>query len=147
MLAVDFSSRRNRPARKPFIETEELFMPANRNRRLSPENIQSNRNAVIGVQSLPDYEPNNPAYTAARLVELVGSMDAARQAEMRAVQQLTIARDVAAAAEWALYEGVLGARAQVIAQYGPDSHAVQVIGLKRKSERKRPARKPAAPTT
>jgi hypothetical protein len=102
---------------------------------------------VAGVQTLPDYKPTNSVYTAARLAELTRSMDAARQAEMRAVQQLTIARDVAAAAEWALYEGVLGARTQVVAQYGSDSHAVQVIGLKRKSERKRPARKPAAPTT
>jgi hypothetical protein len=119
-------------------------MPAYRNRRLSPENLQSNRNAVVGVQSLPDYKPTNPAYTTACLLELVHAMEAARQAEVRAVQQLAIARDLAAAAEWALYDGVLGARSQVIAQYGPDSHAVQVIGLKRKSERKRAARKPAA---
>jgi len=147
MLAVYFNGRRNCPAHKPFIETKELPMPANRNHRLSPEHIQSNRNAVIGVQSLPDYKPNNLAYTAACLVELAHAMEAARQAEMRAVQQLAIARDVAAAAEWALYDGVLGARSQVIAQYGPDSHAVQVIGLKRKSERKRPVRKPAATAT
>ena len=37
------------------------------------------------------------------------------------------------------------ARAQVLAQYGPDSNAIQLLGLKKKSERKRPARRvPAA---
>jgi len=72
-------------------------------------------------------------------------MEAARQAEVRAVPALAIARDVAAAAEWVLHEGILGARSQVIAQYGPDSNAVQMLGLKRKSERKRPTRKSSAP--
>ena len=33
---------------------------------------------------------------------------------------------------------------QVIAQYGPDSAAVQLLGLKRKSERRRPVRRSAA---
>ena len=72
-------------------------------------------------------------------------MEAARLAEVRATQALAAARDAAAAAEWALHESVLGARAQVLAQYGPDASAVQLLGLKRKSERKRPARRvPAA---
>jgi hypothetical protein len=35
------------------------------------------------------------------------------------------------------------APAQVIAQYGPDSNAVQLVGRKRKSERKRPVRRAA----
>jgi hypothetical protein len=66
---------------------------------------------------------------------------------MRAVQALATARNQAAATEWALHEGILGARWQVIAQYSPDSKVVQMLGLKRKSERKRPTRKPSAPAT
>jgi hypothetical protein len=75
------------------------------------------------------------------LAELGRAMEEARQAEVRALQALAAARDAAAAAEWAFHEGILGARAQVLAQYGPDSNAIQLLGLKKKSERKRPARR------
>jgi hypothetical protein len=36
---------------------------------------------------------------------------------------------------------MLGVKAQVIAQYGHDSDEVQSLGLKKKSEHKRPTRK------
>src|SRR5262249_41380821 len=51
-----------------------------------------------------------------------------RRAEVRAVQALAAARDAAQAAEWALHEGILGAKSQVIPQYGPDSNAMQLLG-------------------
>ena len=119
-------------------------MVSNHSRRLSPDELQADRNALIGVQSLADYAPHNSAYSAAQLAELGQAMEEARRAEVRAVQALAAARDAAQAAEWALHEGILGAKAQVIAQYGPDSNAVQLLGLKRKSERKRPVRRAAA---
>jgi hypothetical protein len=103
--------------------------------------MQADRTALIGIQSLPDYTPNNSAYTAARLADLGRAMEEARQAEIRAAQALAMARDAAAEAEWALHDGILGAKAQVIAQYGASSNAVQLVGLKRKSERRRVARR------
>ncbi|HJZ49244.1 MAG TPA: hypothetical protein VKE41_18830 [Roseiflexaceae bacterium] len=118
-------------------------MGTNRSRRLSSDEIQANRHALIGVQSLADYTPHNSAYGAAQLAELGRAMEEAQQAEVRAVQALATARDAAMAAEWALHDGILGAKADVIAQYGPDSNAVQLLGLKRKSERKRPVRRAA----
>lgn len=116
-------------------------MPAKPNRRLPADLMDAARTALIGIQSLPDYTPNNGAYTAARLAELGRAMEEARQAEVRATQALAQARDAAAEAEWALHNGILGAKAQVIAQYGADSNAMQLVGLKRKSERKRTARR------
>jgi len=38
----------------------------------------------------------------------------------------------------ALHNAILGAKTQVLAQYGADSDAIQSLGLKKKSERKRP---------
>ncbi len=122
-------------------------MTVNHNRRLPADDIQTNRHALIGVQSLPNYAPMNSAYSAGTLGELGRAMEAAQQAEVRAVQALATARDLAAAAEWALHDGLLGAKAQVIAQFGPDSSAVQLLGLKRKSERRRPVRRTPPPTT
>jgi len=55
----------------------------------------------------------------------------------------------AATAEWEFHNMLLGVKDQVIAQYGKDSdqvstrstYQVQALGLKKKSERKAPARK------
>jgi len=120
-------------------------MPAGRSRRLSPEAIQNNRSALIGLQSLPDYQPQNPACSVGELDALVRTMELAQQAEVRALQVLAAARDAAAVSEWQLHEAMLAAKAQVIAQYGPDAPAVQLVGLKRKSERRRPVRRVAQP--
>lgn len=116
-------------------------MPRNRSNRLPADDIQANRNALIGLQSLPDYAPSNRVYAAPNLADLGRAMEQAREDEVRAVQALARARAAAAEAEWALHDGILGAKAQVIAQYGADSNAVQLVGLKRKSERKRSARR------
>ena len=115
-------------------------------RRLSRAEVRAARSALIGLQSLPDYAPANSAYSADRLARLGQAMEEARQDEVRAVQALSAARSAAKRAEWAVQEGLLGAKAQVIAQFGPDSDAVQLLGLKRKSERRRPTRR-APPTT
>ena len=119
-------------------------MSVSRNRRVPADLMDADRTALIGVQSLPDYAPNNAAYTAVRLAELGRAMEQARQDEVRAVQALARARDAAAEAEWALHDGILGAKAQVIAQYGANSNAMQLVGLKRKSERKRSVRRVSA---
>ena len=50
-------------------------------------------------------------------------------------------RDNAVAAEWDFHNFVLGAKEQVIAQFGKDSNEVQSIGLKKKSEYKSRKRK------
>lgn len=109
-------------------------MPSSHSRRLSPDELQADRNALVGLQSLPDYAPFNGAYTTARIADLGRQVEEARLAEMQAVQALAAARDAAQAAEWELHEGIIGARSQVIAQYGPDSSAVRLLGLKKKSE-------------
>ncbi len=48
--------------------------------------------------------------------------------------------DAAVAAEWRFHEAMQGAKEQVIAQYGKSSDQVQSLGLKKKSEYKRPVR-------
>jgi hypothetical protein len=62
-------------------------------------------------------------------------------APRRAQRTLDAARDATQAAEWALHHAILGVKRQVVAQYGPDSDAVQAIGLKKASDRKRPVRR------
>jgi hypothetical protein len=115
-------------------------MTQSRNRRLTQDELQTDRSALGGIQSLSDYAPLNSAYSAATLAKLGQAVEEAQQAEMRAQQVLTTLRDAAAAAEWALHEAILGAKSQVLAQYGLDSPAIQLLWLKRKSDRRRRTR-------
>lgn len=57
---------------------------------------------------------------------------------------LDAARDATVAAAWERHNAILGAKTQVIARYGPNANAVQALGLKKKSERRRPTRRMVA---
>ena len=118
-------------------------MAFNQSRRLRPDDLEADRAALIAIQSFRDYQPLNRAYGAQVLIDLGAARDLAQQAEIRALQALAAARDAAAAAEWALHNAVLGARAQVLAQYGDESDELQAMGRKKRSDRKRPAMRAA----
>jgi hypothetical protein len=71
-----------------------------------------------------------------------------RDIEAQKQGELDAARDDATAAEWAFHKAVLGAKDQVVAQYGDDSNQLQALGYKKKSEYKSPSRTaPAAPAS
>ena len=114
------------------------------NRRITPTEIEADRAALSAVKVLNGYTPINPAYSIQAVSELEMAMEQAQREEVRAMNALTAARDAAMAAEWNLHNAILGMNTQVIAQYGPDSDALHALGLKKKSERKRPARRKAA---
>ncbi len=119
-------------------------MPIRSNRRLTTAEIEADRITVIAVKGLTNYAPMNPAYSISKASEQETALEQARREETRVLMALTAARDAAIAAEWELHNTVLGIKAQVIAQYGDNSDAVHAIGLKKKSERRRPARRKAA---
>jgi hypothetical protein len=119
-------------------------MSTGRVRRLSTREIDSALDSLVGLQTLPDYQPRNVMLSAAELAELARKMEEARQAESRIQKELDLARDNAIAAEHALNEGIIAAKDEVRTQYGRDAQALQLIGLKRKSERRRPVRRAKA---
>ncbi|KPV52205.1 hypothetical protein SE17_16880 [Kouleothrix aurantiaca] len=49
------------------------------------DNVQANRNALIGLQSLPDYMPANRAYTVERLLEIAQEVERLREEEVRSM--------------------------------------------------------------
>lgn len=106
--------------------------------------LQSDLNAHLTIQALADYQPANPAYSKEALQARHDALQAASEAELQAQNALAAARDASVAAEWEFHNLMLGIKDQVIAQYGADSDQVQSLGLKKKSEHKRPARRPAA---
>jgi hypothetical protein len=116
-------------------------MALNQNRRPSADRLEDDREALLALRELRDYKPVNPSYSAEALAALEEALTRAQHEELRLQNALAAARDAATAAAWALHNAVLGAKAQVIAQYGADSDAIQSLGLKKKSERKRPTRR------
>lgn len=116
-------------------------MAVNENRRLSQEERQTDRTVVLAIRELPDYAPINQAYGAVALTALEAELTRAEQDELRLQNAINTARDTTTAAAWALHNAVLGAKTQVIAQYGASSSTMQSIGLKKKSDRRRPARR------
>ena len=107
-------------------------------RRLNPAQIQADRDAFAALQAIAGYAPANPAYALAAITAARTSLDGAQQAEIQAVAAAASARDSAVAREWEFHNLMLGAKDQIIAQFGKDSNEVQAVGLKRKSEYSRP---------
>ena len=105
--------------------------------------LDADRAALLALKDLEDYTAVNSAYSVQALTALEAAVARAEEATLRARNALAAARDVEVAAAREFHNAMLGAKAAVIAQYGNDSLAVQAIGLKKKSERKRPARRGA----
>ncbi len=109
-------------------------------RRIKPDILQADLDSQVALAAMTDYKPANTAYSAANITTALTTMQAAQQAELRAQTALDTARDAAAAAEWRFHDAMLGVKDQVIAQYGKSSDQLQALGLKKKSEHKRPVR-------
>ncbi len=115
-------------------------MSSNASRRIKPALLQDDLDAQVALAGMADYKPANANYSAANITTALTALQTAQQAELRAQIALDTARDAAAAAEWKFHEIMLGAKDQVIAQYGKSSDQLQSLGLKKKTEYKRPVR-------
>ena len=86
------------------------------------------------------------ACTIQAVQALADAMTAAHAAEKVSADLLDAKRDASAAAEQAFHEAMQGVKDQVVAQYGKNSDEVASLGLKKRTEYKRPKRKSAAKT-
>ena len=120
---------------------------ANENKRLKPAQIEADRTSFAALQTIDGYAPANAAFTLAKATEAEAAVRSAQAAEAQAEAALAAARDAAVAREWEFHNLMIGAKDQVMAQFGRDSNEVQAVGRKKASERKAPARrtKPSAP--
>ena len=109
-------------------------------RRLSPQFIAEDKKTYEGLKSLIGFTPSKPECSFASVESIFRGMLAKQAAETEADVASMTARDIANAQEWAFHNLILMVKDQVIAQYGDDSMEIQMIGLKRKSEYKRPSR-------
>ena len=117
---------------------------ANETKRLKPALIEADRGSFAALQAVAGYAPANPAYALSAITAAQGALASAQAAESQAEAALAAARDTAVAREWEFHNLILGAKDQVVAQFGRNSNEVQAIGLKKASERSAPTRRTTA---
>jgi len=119
-------------------------MPVDQTRRLRPSDLQADLDVFAAIETMEDYAPANKDYALAKLQAAKAAKDTAVETETQTDDDAKAARDNATAAEWGFHDAMLAAKKQVVAQYGDDSNEAQAVGLIKKSERAKPARKKAA---
>jgi len=108
--------------------------------------LQADHITILSINDLPGYSPYNPDDSASALMALDVAFTQAEQELRHLHNAYEAGRAKLIAAAWARHNAVQRAKQQVIAQYGADSNEVQAIGLKKKSDRKRPARRNGVPS-
>ncbi|MBL1178461.1 hypothetical protein [Pantanalinema sp. GBBB05] len=110
------------------------------NRRLSPQQINQDIEALNGLGAIPFYTTNRVEATPESLQAAYQRMVTQQQNEVEKQATARAAADSARLAEWQFHQAVLAMKEVVRGQFGSDSNEAQSIGLKKKSNRKRPTR-------
>lgn len=104
--------------------------------RLASRVLEKDRLIASAVLALEDYRPANASFTGEVIEKALDAMEEAVKAEEEAQASAARARTLAIKAEAVFHEVILGAKRQVMAQYGDDSEEIAALGLTRKSERR-----------
>lgn len=103
-------------------------------RRLSKKVLQEDREAYAALKAITSYKPANESFNLTNIDSSFDAMNAKQTVEVQKKADAAAASDDAADGEYDFHNKILGAKAQVEAQYGPDSNEYQSLGLKKKSE-------------
>lgn len=121
-------------------------MAKNEHVRVAVPVLRADEEAYVALGRITDYRPANGEYAHEPVQAAYRAWREAEAALVHAENALAAARDATVAAQWEFHNLMLGVKQQVIAQYGPNSDQVAALGMKKKTERRRPTRpeKPAA---
>jgi hypothetical protein len=112
------------------------------NRRLTPLNLRQDIDAYHGLQTINGYTTARTEATPEAIQAAYDVMLAKQREETEKEAIFKAAADVARLAEWEFHNSVLAMKEAVKGQFGSDSNEAAAVGFKKKSERKRPQRKP-----
>ena len=126
-----------------FYQTEAKYPMTlqNTNRRLTPNNISADAEAFAGLKTIGNYNTNRPEASLEAAQKAYDTMLIKQKDEIEKQIMLKSAAAAARLAEWELHNAMLAVKEVVKGQFGSDSDEAQALGLKKKSERKRPSRK------
>jgi hypothetical protein len=111
-------------------------MAKDQSRRVSPSILEADRTSFAALQAITAYTPVNQNFSLARLAAVHNELADAQRLETQTAAAAAAARDDAISKEWEFHNLLLGAKDQVVAQFGRDSNEVQSIGFKKASEYK-----------
>ena len=117
-------------------------MAKDQTKPISDKTLKADSDALAAIKKMAGYQPADPNsdYTLAKLTASAQALSDAFDAHAQAEADRKTARDGHVAAQWAFHNAMLGARKQVIAQFGDDSEQAAGVGLKKKSEYAKPTR-------
>lgn len=118
--------------------------PQDTSRRLSPQVLSHDTDALNGFHTIEGYSTKRKEATPETLQQAYQDMLAQQQNETEKLTLFRAAADAARLAEWEFHNTVLTMKEVVRGQFGVDSNEAQAVGLKKKSDRKRPTRPKAA---
>lgn len=118
--------------------------PQNTSRRLAAQLLNQNVDSLNGFNTIQGYSTQRPEATPIALQQTYQAMLALQQAETEKLALYRAAADAARLAEWEFHNAVLAMKEVVRGQFGADSNEAQSVGLKKKSDRKRPTRQKIA---
>jgi len=104
------------------------------------DSLKADADALAALGKISDYTPANADFALTKLTAASDALKTAADAFAQAEAGWQTARDANVTAQWAFHNAMLGAKQQVLAQYGDDSDEAQAVGLKKKSERAKPTR-------
>jgi hypothetical protein len=118
--------------------------PQNTSRRLAAQLLNQDIDALNGFNTIQGYSTQRAEATPIALQQTYHAMLASQQAETEKLALYRAAADAARLAEWEFHNAVLAMKEVVRGQFGADSNEAQSVGLKKKSDRKRPTRQKLA---
>ncbi|MGJ3250447.1 MAG: hypothetical protein ACFE0J_04860 [Elainellaceae cyanobacterium] len=113
-------------------------------RRLQTRLILQDIDSMHGLHTIPEFTIGRAEATPKSLQEAYAVMQEKQQKETEMLMLQKAASDAARLAEWEFHNRVLAMKESVRGHFGPDSDEAQAVGYKKKSEHKRPRRRPAA---
>ncbi|OUL31518.1 hypothetical protein BV372_20275 [Nostoc sp. T09] len=109
--------------------------------RLRPQLISQDVDSLHGLQTINTYDTSRADASVANIQQAYQAMLTQQQAETEKLALYRAAADAARLAEWEFHNAILAMKEVVRGQYGSDSDQAQAVGLKKKSDRKRPSRR------
>lgn len=110
--------------------------------RVASQVIDDDIQAFQALATMTGYDPRDANASIEAVTATYNELQAGEATLVRAQIALDTARDKLAATEQRFHKQILDVKTQVRAQYGEDSNELAALGLKKKSEKKSPTRRP-----
>ena len=115
--------------------------------RVASQVIDDDIQAFQALATMTGYDPRDANASIEAVTATFNELQAGEAALVHAQIALDTARDKLAATEQRFHKQILDVKTQVRAQYGEDSNELAALGLKKKSEKKSPTRRPRSSGT